>query len=315
MKLYQLSYICIFFLALSCSEDDKAIDTVIEQIERGAILRNIDRVSPNFERTDLQSAFTIILEEQDLEEGGIFDFVRLYIQYKDRAPDNGDNSASEILLKDVLSSEFQLGSNGLPVGTIEVVFQEAIDALTLNAGAIQAGDQFEMRMEIHLTDGRTFSTDNGSASILTDACFYKSPYRYVINVIDTISSDLFTGVYNYEIVGNQTITPSSGIGNQGIVTITTGLTPNVRKTGIIGEGLEFTIAGEKVYPKIYQSLNLFCRNSAFHALTGPDEQNFGLIDIADDTVFELDLVLGYEGWAGTGNLDTPQTVKFRFSKQ
>lgn len=300
-------------LCFSCSEDDKAIDTVVEEIERGAILRNIDRVSPNFLRTDIQSAFIVVLEEQDLEEGGIFDFVRLYLQYKDRVPENGDASASEIILKDVPSSEFQLGGNGLPVGTIEVTFQEAIEAFTLDAGAIQAGDQFELRMEIHLTDGRTFSTENGSASIFTDACFFKSPYRYVINVIDTIPDDLFTGVYNYEVIGNQT--PSSGIGNQGIVTITTGSTSNVRKTGLIAEGLEFTIAGEKVYPKIYQSLNLFCRNSAFHALTGPDEQNFGLIDLTDDTVFELDLVFSYEGWGGTGNFDTPQTIKFRFSKQ
>ncbi len=315
MKLNQLIYICLFFLALSCSEDDKAIETVLEEVERGAILRNIDRVSPNFERTDLQSSFTVVLEEQDLEEGGIFDFVRLYLQYIDRSPDNGDASASEIVLKDIPSSNFQVGGNGLPVGTIDVVFQEAIDALTLDIGMIQAGDQFEVRTEIHLTDGRTFSTENGSASILTDACFFKSPYRYVVNVIDTIPADLFTGVYTYEIVSNQAISPSSGVTNQGVVTITAGATPNVRRTGIIGEGLEFTIAGEKVYPKIYQSLNLFCRNSAFNILTGPDDQSFGLVDLTDDTIFELDLVFGYEGWGGTGNFDTPQTVKFRFSKQ
>ncbi|MFC4636130.1 hypothetical protein ACFO3O_19645 [Dokdonia ponticola] len=302
-------------LCFSCSEDDKAIDTVVEEIERGAILRNIDRISPNFLRTDVQSAFTVVLEEQDLEEGGIFDFVRLYLQYKDRTPENGDLSASEIMLKDIPNTDFQTGSNGLPVGTVEVVYQEAIEAFSLDAGAIQAGDQFELRMEIHLTDGRTFSTENGSASIFTDACFFKSPYRYVINVIDTIPADLFTGVYNYEIVGDQTPSPTSGVDNQGIVTITTGPTSNVRRTSLIAEGLEFTIAGEMVYPKIYQSLNLFCRNSAFHALTGPDEQNFGLIDLTDDTVFELDLVLGYEGWGGTGNFDTPQTIKLRFSKQ
>ena len=66
-------------LFISCSEDDKAIDTVFQEIERGAILRNIDRVSPNFDRTDLQSAFIVVLEEQDLEEGGIFDFVRFSV--------------------------------------------------------------------------------------------------------------------------------------------------------------------------------------------------------------------------------------------
>ena len=314
MKLYKFICLFLFFFVISCSEDDKAIDVVFEGIERGAVLRNIDRVSPNFERTDVQSKFIVVLEEQDLEEGGIFDFVRLYLQFKDRSPNNGDDSTSEIILKDVPSSDFQVGGNGLPVGTIEVMYQEAIDALTLNVGAIQAGDQFDLRMEIHLTDGRTFSTENGSASILTDACFFKSPYRYVINVIDSIDADLFTGVYNYEIVG-ESLSPFFSVNDQGVVSITSGPTPNVRRTSIIGEGLEFTIAGEKAYPKIYQSLNLFCRDSTFNILTGPDEQNFGQVDLTDDTVFELDVVFSYEGWGGTGDFDMPETVRFRFSKQ
>ncbi|WP_299767175.1 hypothetical protein [uncultured Dokdonia sp.] len=312
MKLYQFTYLLLIFLAFSCSEDDKAIDVVVEEIERGAILRNIDRVSPNFERTDLQSTFTVVLEEQDLEEGGIFDFVRLYLQYLDRTPTNGNDSSSEIVLRDIPSSDFQTGVNGLPVGTIEVTYEEAIQAFALNSETIQAGDQFELRAEIHLTDGRTFSTENGSASILTDACFFKSPYRYVINVIDTIDDDLFTGVYDYQIVGGESTLFSN---NEGVVTISAGSTPNVRLTGLIGEGLEFTIAGNNAYPKIYQSINLFCRNSAFHSLSGPDDENFGLVDLTDDTVFELDLVFGYEGWGGSGDLTTPETVRFRFSKQ
>lgn len=314
MRLYSILSVLLVLLITSCSNDDKAIEIVLEEVERGAILRNIDRVSPNFERTDLQSRFIVILEEQDLEEGALFDFVRLYLQFKDRTPDNGDNSRSEIILKDIPSSDFQVGNNGLPVGTIEVIYQEAIDVLSLDVGAIQTSDQFELRAEIHLTDGRTFSTEKGSASILTDACFFKSPYRYVINVIDAISDDLFTGIYNYQKVG-EPLSPLSGFINQGVATIVAGPTPNVRRTGIIAEGLEFTIAGEHVYPKIYQSFNLICRSSAFLILTGPDEQNFGQIDLADDTVFELDLIIGYEGWGAGGIFMTPQIVKYRFSKQ
>lgn len=312
MKPYQFTYLLLILFAFSCSEDDKAIDMVVEEIERGAILRNIDRISPNFERTDLQSTFTVVLEEQDLEEGGIFDFVRLYLQYLDRTPTNGNDSSSEIVLRDVPSFDFQTGINGLPVGTIEVTYEEAIQALALNSATIQAGDQFELRAEIHLTDGRTFSTENGSASILTDACFFKSPYRYVINVIDTIEDDLFTGVYDYQIIGGES---SLFLDTEGVITIFAGPTPNVRITGLIGEGLEFTIAGMNVYPKIYQSINLFCRDSAFHSLSGPDDENFGIVDLTDDTVFELDLVFGYEGWGGSGDLTTPETVRFRFSKQ
>lgn len=315
IKLYRLAFIVVLAFTISCSNDDKAIDTVVEEIERGAILRNIDRISPDFNRTDTGSFFSVTLEEQDLEEGEIFDFVRLYIQYLDRTSSNGNTSTAEIILKDVPSSDFQLGSNGLPVGTITVTYQEAIDALNLDVNTVLAGDQFGLRMQIHLTDGRTFSSENGSASILTDACFFRSPYRYMINVIDPIDNDLFTGVYNYEIITDP-LSPFSGIDNQGVVTITTGNTPNVRRTGIIGEGLEFTIAGTHVYPKIYQSVNLFCRESALHILTGQDDQQFGQVDLTDDTVFELDLVFGFEGWTGSGgDLGIPELVTFRFSKQ
>lgn len=316
MRFYSITCFLFILFMSSCSNDDKTIDVVVERLERGAILRNIDRVSPNFERTNTESFFSVTLEEQDLEEGEIFDFVRLYLQFRDRTPENGIlPSVSEIQLRDVSSSDFQPGNNGLPVGTITVTYQEALDALSLNSSTILAGDQFYLRTEIHLTDGRTFSTDSGSASILTDACFFKSPYRYIINVIDSIDNDLFTGIYNYEIITDP-LSPFSGINNQGVVTITAGSTPNVRNTGIIGEGLEFTIAGNNVYPKIYQSVNLLCRESAIHILSGQDEQQFGQIDIIDDTVFELDLVIGYEGWTGSGgDLGTPQTSTFRFSKQ
>lgn len=315
IKLYRLTFIVLLTFTISCSNDDKAIDTVVEEIERGAILRNIDRISPNFERANTESFFSVTLEEQDLEEGGIFDFVRLYIQYSDRTPSNGSDSRAEILLRDVPSSDFQSGNNGLPVGTITVTYQEVLDAFNLDVNTVLDGDQFGLRMEINLTDGRTFSTENGSASILTDACFFKSPYRYVINVIEPIENDLFTGIYNYEIITDP-LSPFSGINNQGVVTITAGNTPNVRRTGIIAEGLEFTIAGTNVYPKIYQSVNLLCRESALHILTGQDDQQFGQVDLTDDTVFELDLVIGFEGWTGSGgDLGTPELVTFRFSKQ
>ena len=52
-----------------------------------------------------------------------------------------------------------------------------------------------------------------------------------------------------------------------------------------------------MYPKIYQAFNdNQCRSSTSLALTGPDEESFGQADLTDDTVFELDFILGYEGW-------------------
>ncbi|MFT5892778.1 MAG: hypothetical protein ACI9Y7_002891 [Dokdonia sp.] len=189
----------------------------------------------------------------------------------------------------------------------------------MNTLLIEPGDQFGLRMETHLLDDRTFSTLDTSASVLTDACFFKSPFRYEINVIEVIPDDLFTGVYSYEVVTDTNLS-NTEISNQGIVSIVASNFPNTRTTGIIGEGLEFTIAGENVYPKIYQSVNLFCIESGPHILSGPTDNNFGVIDLNDDTVFFLDIDIGFEGWDGTldNDLDAigvATLYTFKFTKQ
>ncbi|MEP0263470.1 hypothetical protein [Dokdonia sp.] len=319
MKLSRYIYLFILLVAISCSSDDKAIDVVFEGIERGAVLRNINKVSKDFIHNDFESAFEVEIEEQDLEEGALLDFVRLYVEFRDHTDGGNDNSIQEIMLRDIPSSEFEIGPHALPRTTVRVTYQEAINALSINTLLIEPGDQFGLRMEIHLTDGRTFSTVNNSASILTDACFFKSPLRYEINVLEVIPNDLFTGIYSYEVT-NGANQFDFNISNQGIVSIAAGNLPNTRTTGIVGEGLEFTIAGENVYPKIYQSVNLFCRESAPHILSGPNDTSFGMIDLDDDTVFFLDIDIGFEGWDGTldnnGNMPgIPVLYRFKFTKQ
>lgn len=320
MKLFRFTYVFAFILALSCSNDDKAIDEVVEEIERGAVLRNITKVSKDFIHTNFESAFEIEIEEQDIQEGGLLDFVRLYIEFRDRTVNTSDNSTQEIILKDIPSSEFELGPNSLPRTTVLVTYQEVVTALSINTALIEPGDQFDVRMEIHLIDGRTFSTMNNSASILTDVCFFRSPMRYEVNVIEVIPNDLFTGTYFYEVVNEIPENLFFGFPDEGIVSIVASDLPNTRTTGIIGEGLEFTIAGDHVYPKIYQSVNLLCRESAPHILSGPNDTHFGTVDLEDDTVFFLDIDMGFEGWDGTldtnGNMPGTSTLfTFKFTKQ
>ncbi len=307
-------FLILVFILGSCDSDEMTIDVVVEQTEFGAILRTIDRINPDFEHTNFQSTFSIVVEEQDEEEGLLFDFLRLFVQYVDRSPENGLSTTQELILRDIPASDFEIGPNGFPRDSINIVYQDAIDLLNLDATTISIGDQFMLGVEIHLTDGRTFSNEDGSSRIFTDACSFKSPYRYVINVIDPIDDALFTGVYRYEIIEGEE-DPRFELPFEGIVTITTGNTSNVRRTGIIGEGLEFTIAGSNVYPKIYQSFGLLCRMTFFRLITGPDEENFGQVDITDDSVFDLDIIFGYEGLIGAEDLGTPIPYKFRFSKQ
>lgn len=182
MKNIYLLLICC--LSINCSSDDKAINIVTEQIERGAVLRNVQRISKDFIHQDFDSTFSLTIEEQDIEEGGLLDFVRMYIAYEDRNESNGNGSTLETVIRDIPKSDFVTGEFGLPRHTIILPYQEVIDVTGIDSASILPGDQFKLRLEIHLTDGRTFSTDSGSATILTDFCFFRSPYRYEISIIE-----------------------------------------------------------------------------------------------------------------------------------
>ena len=93
--------ICFALVMFCCSDDEKAIDVVFEGIERGAILRNINRNSKDFIHNDFESNFSITIEEQDLEEGDLLDFVRLFVAFEDNTPENGTNDMSELVLRDI----------------------------------------------------------------------------------------------------------------------------------------------------------------------------------------------------------------------
>lgn len=308
MKNIYLLLICC--LSINCSSDDKAINIVTEQIERGAVLRNVQRISKDFIHQDFDSSFSLLIEEQDLEDGGLLDFVRIYISYQDQNESNGINSTNELIVRDIPKSDFFIGEFGLPRTMIDLSYQDAIETLEINSEMILPGDQFALRLEIHLTDGRTFSTDTGSASILTDFCFFKSPYRYVISVIEPMADDFYTGTYSYSLVSGNAINSDPA---EGIATLSSNEFSNTRIVGFnFSEPVELTFAGSNIYPKIYQSVNGFCRDSQFHILSGPATNTFGQFALPDDTVFFVDIVIGFEGWNGGG---AERLLRYKFTKQ
>lgn len=147
--------------------------------------------------------------------------------------------------------------------------------------------------------------------MLTDICFYKSPFRYVINVLEPIPDTDFTGTYFYEIIDGDNL---EGITYDGFITISSTGKSNVRSMPISLEGIEFTIAGKSIYPKIYQMHSGFCNDAAKIILTGPSETSFGQFAPLDDSVFDMTIVFGYEGWdAELGN--NVREFTYRFTKQ
>ncbi len=307
----QLFALVLLSLLISCSDDEKEIDILFEEVERGAVLRNIEKVSKDFVHEDFNSLFTLTIEEQDLEEGGLLDFVRIYVSYEDQNSSNGDNSEPEVVVSDIPKSDFFIGEFGLPRTTVNFSYQEAINALNIDSANILPGDLFKLRLEVFLTDGRSFSNSSGGPAVLSDFCFFKSPYRYEIAVIEPLDEGLFTGVYTFDLLSNST---SLGDASEGVTALTSSDFVNTRIVDFgFAEPLEITFAGSNVYPKIYQSVNGVCQESISHILSGPASDTFGQFEALDDSVFFLDIVVGFEGF--DGDTSPERVLKYRFTKQ
>lgn len=178
----------ILFLALtvsavlSCSSDpDNAIYDVFDGIEHGAVLRTLEVTSPNYNISDLNSKFEVVVEEQDEEYGGLLSKVNVYITYTDKMDDGVDNNKSEILAKSLDASEFTTSANGLPSATIAVTLGEVFTGFNLTEGEYNAGDLVGFRLEVELTDGRTFSADDASGAL--QGSYFKSPYAYTAAIL------------------------------------------------------------------------------------------------------------------------------------
>ena len=305
MKRNIITLTIVLFTLLGCSSDEKPIDVFLNA-PKGALLINTEIGNDNFIMTDLESEFSVEVRANDQEKGNFFDFVRVYISFKSNTS-NGLNNRDEVLLRDIPRSEFYTGEFGRPRTLLNYSFQEALDAFGLTIGDVAPGDQFYIRPDMHLKDGRIIGYANRSPSIIADFCQY-SPFYYQINVINPIQDFLYTGTYNYEVITSSSM---EAVPPSGVTTIINGDHANQRRSNF----LDFTVAGDFILPDIYQERGGVCRFGGGIVFWGPQETNFGLLDPLDDSVFEADFVIGYDGWTGGDLSGDPITVTYRFSKQ
>jgi len=167
----QLNKIVLLLLSVivisSCESDDKAIDQVFDGVSYGAVLRKLEITSGSYNLSDLNSAFSIIVEEQDEEYGALLSEVDVYV--------SGGQSSTEALQQTVPASAFTIGDKGLPVTEISVTLGEALTALGLGSN-YGVGDVFTIRLSLKLTDGREFSASSASGSL--QGSYFASPFLY-----------------------------------------------------------------------------------------------------------------------------------------
>lgn len=313
-----LATLCL--LSVQCTESGKAIEEVLQEVDRGAVLRTVQYVNGEFNIMDLESVFSVQIEEQDEKEGELLESINIHLSFVDNTPENGDYSTQRKAFKNLTLSDFSIGNTGLPNINLEYSFGELIAETEVAYANISCTDQFRLDMDIHLTDGRTFNISNSAGTVVNTTGFFKSPFGYLINIVEPISEDAFTGSYMMTTIEEGPF-GATFISNTRPVTIRQGHSNNVRNFSFVDEGagtynIEFSIACDVAIATRYQPSLLISCNShdpTDRVLLGPDKPP-GFADSNDDSVFELYILKGFEGF-NTGCAYTDVPAKFRFSKQ
>jgi len=203
----KLKYILLalpFAITLNSCDSDEQVDQLIDNVERGAILRTVQIISNEFPFDAPDTAlFSVELEEQDQEDGALLESVDFFVTFSDGSDVEGDTSAGivdqEVFVRSVAASEFTTGPNGLPRFTYTATLTELLALVNLTAADIFGGDTFRTRAQLNLTDGRSFTND-GADNIdvngnIANGSFFQSPFFYVTPVVCPIGEEEFVGDY------------------------------------------------------------------------------------------------------------------------
>lgn len=186
-----LAGVALIFSA--CSEGDKVIDEVFDNVTRGAVLRTVNLISSEAPFDDPEGFFALEAEIQTQEDGNNVSFVEVYTSFVDNT--GGTDSKDEALHETIEPSQFTTGEFGYPRFTSEITISEMKATLGLSDDQVRGGDQFRIRYEIVLDDGRTYSFADNTGTLT--GSFFASPFLYTLELVcDPIGPK--GGVYTIE---------------------------------------------------------------------------------------------------------------------
>jgi len=178
----------VTLLIVSCSESDKVVDQIVDGEQRGAVLRQTDvksnSLALNSETGLFESGeqFAVDLEYQDHANGDLLEEMNVYLAFNDNTDDDTDNSVAEKLITSIPASDFSEGDRGLPVYSYSLDGVDMLSELGMNSDMLGiGGDQFAVRFEVVLTDGRKFSNANNSGTIT--GSYFSSPFLNGVTVV------------------------------------------------------------------------------------------------------------------------------------
>jgi hypothetical protein len=194
---------------------------------------------------------------------------------------------------------------------------------------VQCQDQFIIRLKLFLTDGRSFSVEEGSSSVvIAFDTLFSSPFCYTVNIVEPIDANQFIGMYQYTSIVNGPFGPT--FGSPKIVEIKRGNSINSRifeadyivsRQNEPSRPFTFLVACDEIIFGKNQISSFFswCRPEGGFSfggspvLLGPGVTN-SQINPLDDSSFELQFVEGYLGWDGDCEFGSV-LVRISFTKQ
>lgn len=169
-------------LFTSCDEGTAVVDDVTSNTLRGAVLRTINVTSDELPIGISTGFFGVELEIQDVENGKLVDAIEVFASFKDNTPDNGKGATtSESLLESISKSTFTTGEFGLPRINYEVTLGTLLSATGVPESDIDGSDQFRVRFELVLNDGRRYSFAQNSGTLT--GSFFNSPFLYSATIV------------------------------------------------------------------------------------------------------------------------------------
>lgn len=159
MKTKLLSLLSLCIIITACSSDESSPLDILDEAQEGAVIVALETQNNSISGDTASGSLEVLLEYTDGEQGALLDKMNIYATFFDESAD-GDSSAAitdEVLLRTVEATEFEIGINDLPTYQLNILAQEFLEFTNTTNESIASGDTFSTRLELVLTDGRTFS--------------------------------------------------------------------------------------------------------------------------------------------------------------
>ena len=185
-----LIWTIIFICTVSCEPDDNVFINATDTLEPGLVVRTLSISGTSFDFFNVAESELEVGFEIQTPVGDVVSEVRIFGDFQDNTffdsefNSNGTTAVDEALLQTITGAELTPGRFDFPTGDFTFTYQQLLDALGLqnNLDTVFASDQFVVRVEVELTDGRVFSND-GTNSPSLDAGFFISPFRYFPTIV------------------------------------------------------------------------------------------------------------------------------------